>query len=384
MDEVGDFQTIVRDATAEDVTDEWIASLAKRLAGSGDLIRGHAGSTADIPSTGGPSSLTTLLCPLFLSAAGWLVPKLGVPGRPAGGLDVMAQISGYRTELDPVEVRSVLDQCGYAHFDALGRIAPMDRSLFAYRQSVGAQAVAPLVIASLLSKKFAVGVERVGLDIRVADHGNFGGSLTQARENARCFIRVAALLEIQAHGFITDAAQPYQPYIGRGEALLALHSYFVDDMDPWLSRHIDQCKFMAMQLIGTAIDGEAATFRRKFESHLIAQGAAWSGFEDAIDRLRGQQTTEIRTGRSGYVSFDLGQIRDGLVVAQRKNQNLSRFPDPAGVVLLVEPDELVDGDQPVMRVRSEPTSERVLLATLQDAVAISRFPRSSNVDVVNA
>ncbi len=59
---------------------------------------------ADVASTGGPSSLSTLLSPLFLRAGGAVVPKLGVPGRPAGGIDCLAQIPGYRTELSAQEV----------------------------------------------------------------------------------------------------------------------------------------------------------------------------------------------------------------------------------------------------------------------------------------
>jgi thymidine phosphorylase len=256
MGEQDRFEQIVNAATARDVTDTWIADLTTTLAESGDRIHDYSGTTADVPSTGGPSSLSTLLCPLFLAAGGLLVPKLGVPGRPAGGLDIMAQIPGYQTRLDPTDVRAVLDRCRYAHFEAAGRFAPMDGRLFAFRQSSGAQAVIPLVISSLLSKKLAVGVKRVGLDIRVGNHGNFGATFAEANENASRFIRIASLLGISAKAFITNANRPYQPYIGRGEALLALHEWFTGAADPWLSRHIDQCAFMALQLNDDAFSTE--------------------------------------------------------------------------------------------------------------------------------
>src|SRR5271170_4830986 len=75
--------------------DEHIAQLAMVLAESGHVVRPQGGVThADVASTGGPSSLSTLLCPLFLRSFGSTVPKLGVSGRPAGAVDVLAQIPG--------------------------------------------------------------------------------------------------------------------------------------------------------------------------------------------------------------------------------------------------------------------------------------------------
>ena len=101
-------------------------------------------------STGGPASLSTLLCPLYLRDLGFVVPKLGVPGRPAGGIDVLAQVPGYQVELDATEIFRVLDRCGYAHFLAGPEFAPLDAALFRYRQKAGAQNVTALAVASIL------------------------------------------------------------------------------------------------------------------------------------------------------------------------------------------------------------------------------------------
>ena len=164
---------VIASARRGDLDDAGIAALARSLAASGETLESNTDRTADVASTGGPSSLSTLLCPLFLRAFGWIVPKLGVPGRPAGGLDVLSRIPGYRVDLSAAEVACVLRDCGYAHFVAGERIAPLDARLFTLRQQTGAQTIPALVIASLLSKKIAVGVRTVGLDVRVAMHGNF-------------------------------------------------------------------------------------------------------------------------------------------------------------------------------------------------------------------
>lgn len=237
--------TVISAVRNGEIDDAGIAELALAMAASGKTVRASCPNTADVPSTGGPTSLSTLLCPLFLRALGWTVPKLGVPGRPAGGLDVLSQIPGYRTALSVPDVTRIIENCGYVHFAAGELVAPLDSRLFKLRQQINAQSVPALVIASLLAKKVAVGVSTVGLDVRVASHGNFGSNMPSARENSRRFCRVAELLGINATCILTDGSRPYQPYIGRGESLLALFRLFSGDSDPWLRRHANQCSWIS-------------------------------------------------------------------------------------------------------------------------------------------
>ena len=189
-----------------------------------------------------------------------MVPKLGVPGRPAGGIDCLAQIGGYATAFDAEQLRGVLTRAGYAHFLADGRFAPLDARVFKLRQQHGSQEVPTLVAASLLSKKLAVGVQRAGLDVRVSPYGNFGSSWNEARTNARLFIRAAAQHSVQAYPVLTDGRQPYQPCIGRSEALLALASVFDGSASGWLAEHVEQCRALALAVAPE--DGRAAADRK--------------------------------------------------------------------------------------------------------------------------
>lgn len=145
---------------------EEVAALAQRLAGTGHSLPTIQGPSADLASTGGPSSLSTLLCPLFFRLKGFTIPKLAVPGRPAGGIDVLATIPGYKTTLRPEEVVRCLEECGYCHFLASDDFVPLDARMFRLRQQIGAQDNPFLAIASLISKKLAAQVENVRLDVR--------------------------------------------------------------------------------------------------------------------------------------------------------------------------------------------------------------------------
>src|SRR4051794_2270573 len=84
-----------------------LARLAKLLGESGERLTAAAPDIVDIASSGGPGSLSTLLAPLYARAHGVRVAKIGVPGRPAGGLDTLATLSGYRPNLDASAARRV-------------------------------------------------------------------------------------------------------------------------------------------------------------------------------------------------------------------------------------------------------------------------------------
>src|SRR5690606_14039939 len=127
-----------------------IAELTKVLATSGETLKFSSYNTADIPSTGGPSSLSTIISPLILKEY-FAVPKLGIVGRPAGGIDVLAQIEGYNLKLSKKGIYEIIDKTQYCHFISNNQFAPLDSELFKYRSENGFKNVSGLVIASLLS-----------------------------------------------------------------------------------------------------------------------------------------------------------------------------------------------------------------------------------------
>lgn len=353
--------TLIARFCEPNLPDECIAHLAKRLAESGEVLsHSRSDRTADIPSTGGPSSLSTLLCPLQLVAAGAKVPKLGVPGRPAGGIDVLACIPGFNPTLDSAQVSACLDGCGYAHFLAGQRFAPLDALLFSYRQQVGAQDVAPLAIASLLSKKIAVGVKQVTLDIRVAPFTNFG-DWDVARTNASRFISVATHLGISATCVLTDCRVPYQGYIGRGESLVALKTLFEGNATPDLLSHVSLCQRMAADCLGKAINPSPADLADVFRSHLEHQGTTWARFEQKSQQVLSQPKSAIEAKTDGYLAIDLDSVRRILTACQRNHiTEDDPFPDPCGIVLTVSCGAAVHRGDVIAEVRATDNLEPVV------------------------
>ena len=342
-------------------SDEHVAAtLARQLSQSGALIDSSGLDTADIASTGGPSSLTTLICPLLLRAAGLCVPKLAVPGRPAGGIDCLAQIRGFRFRLSPSEVTSALKSSGYAHFIASDDLAPLDAKMFRIRQEIGAQDVPTLVTARLLSKKIAVGVKLAGLDVRVGPHGNFGATWDSARANAQLFTRTAALLGIRSFPVLTDARFPLQPYLGRRESLVALSDVFADRCCKWLQDHLHICQILAAACLSNRERSKMfgtphSSLRKHFAQNLHNQGSSLSEFEQLVESTRNQHSITLRARGQGFCQFPLGKLRDVIVRSQKRCESTALFPDPVGLIFLQRPGTWTEAGNPIATVRVDAT-----------------------------
>lgn len=287
--------------------------LAEVFAKSGRIFSTGVGMSVDVASTGGPSSLSTLLCPLYLRVAGCIIPKLGVPGRPAGGIDCLAQLPGYRTRLSEDELTRTLEVCGYAHFLASGRYAPLDARVFKLRQQHGAQNLPTFVAASLLAKKLAMCVQRVGIDVRVAPHGNFGRTWSDAKANAVMLVQAADGHPIDIFPVLTDARHPYQPFLGRREALVALSLTFECAGPSWLDEHVQLCRTLALACVPTHARPAIAkalpsSLRRCFEANVDAQGSTCEDFDRLVKETLAGHTRTLYARTDGFVEYSLDDI----------------------------------------------------------------------------
>lgn len=358
-----------------DIPDEDVALLALRLAESGERIASTGNRPiADVPSTGGPSSLSTLLSPLVLVIGGAIVPKVGVPGRPAGGIDTLACIPGFEAHLSRSDLLRCLTASSYAHFLAGESFAPLDAHLFAYRRRVGAIDVPSLAIASLLSKKIAVGVNHVTLDVRVAPHTNFGSTWDEARDNAHRFMRIAQELGIAATCFLTDATMPYQPFLGRGESLIALAHIFSAEATGDLGDHVTLCSEMANLCLGTNVVPHPGQLKDVFLKHLEQQGTSWANFSSKVRQIESQPTVTLTAESDGYFTVDLNGIRKSLVNQQEAAKSTrEQFPDPCGVTLLLPCGSVVNKGDVLARVRSSVNHDQIL-AELRLCMLQSIYP----------
>lgn len=367
--------SIIQLAKKEKLNNSDIADLALVLSKSGETLSfKNQEKIADIPSTGGPSSLSTLLCPLILNNLGFQIPKLGIKGRPAGAIDVLAQIRNYKIDLEIEEIKSIINDANYCHFISNNKYAPLDARLFEYRAKNKAKAIPPLVIASILSKKLSVGLGITGLDIRVFKGGNFGTTKNEAAINAKRFIEVADSLGINSKCFISDFSALKQPYIGRGESLLALNNIFNNQLTPLLKQHLNDCIKMCNSLAKNTVNYQDGfqNIQDCFRTNLESQGASYEDFEAKATKVKKGHKNYIKAKNSGFLKIDLAKLRSVLV--QQQNFGDTRFPDCTGVIFLKYSNKHVNKNDRILSFRNELNNNYDLIEKLNDCVDVTQSP----------
>jgi pyrimidine-nucleoside phosphorylase len=125
----------------------------------------------------------------------------------------MESISGYRTELTIDEFRSIVNDNGCSISGASQNLAPADKRLYALRDVTGTVPSPPLITASILSKKFAEGLDSLILDIKWGS-GAFMKTVEQARQLAELMVHVGNEMGVKTSALITDMNQPLGNMIG--------------------------------------------------------------------------------------------------------------------------------------------------------------------------
>lgn len=387
-----DFVDLIQQAR-RGVDNAWVVELTRDLVSSGETLSWEFDSS-DVASTGGPASLSTLLTPLALVALGEKVVKLAVPGRPAGAIDALGTMPNYKVSLSRAEVAAAVSKSGFAHFLADGRFAPLDARLFDFRRRAGAVNVPALAAASLLSKKVAVGVLNVGLDVRVGSYGNFGTDLESARANAKMFCDIGIQLGLRTTAFLSGDADSIQPWIGRGEVLVALAKAIglidCDEGDQWLEAHSNRCIEMARLTVGTDRQVSKHALCSALELHLKEQGTTLAEFEERCVAIAHAPRVAINAKQSGTLSVNFNLVREILVDLQARSEldRLSpRFADPAGLLLASRPGTAVEKDAPLAFVRADVADLESTLVKLSGSFEVTEAtsltaPEGGQLEVV--
>src|ERR1700675_4332584 len=169
----------------------------------------------DKHSTGGVGDKTSLVLAPVVAAAGVLVPMISgrALAHSGGTLDKLESIPGFRINLSLDEFRSTLVKVGTALIGQTSEIAPADKKLYALRDVTGTVACAPLMAASIMSKKMAEGITGLVSDVKVGS-GAFMKSEDEARALAQVLIDIAHGMGKDAVALITDMNQPLGRAVG--------------------------------------------------------------------------------------------------------------------------------------------------------------------------
>jgi thymidine phosphorylase len=173
------------------------------------------GIPVDKHSTGGVGDKISIPLAPAVAAAGAYIPMISGRGlgHTGGTLDKLESIPGLRTDLEAAAFRSILKKLGFAIIGAGPDLAPADSRLYALRDVTGTVPSVPLITASILSKKYAAGVDALVLDVKCGS-GAFMPDLESARELARVLVEVSAEMGKPARALVTTMDAPLGQAVG--------------------------------------------------------------------------------------------------------------------------------------------------------------------------
>ncbi len=275
------------------------------------------GPVLDKHATGGVGDLVSLVLGPMLAACGAWVPMIVGPGlaHTGGTLDKLESIPGYWSRPTPERFRDALRAAGVAIIGAGDRIAPADRRLYAIRDVTATVDCLPLIVASILSKKLASGLDALVLDIKTGN-GAVIPEAERGRELARAMISTAAAAGLPVSAFLTDMSQPLARSAGNAlevrEAIAMLRG---EACDARLLEVTLALGAEGMVLGGLAKDESTA---RAALSASLASGAAAGRFARMVASLGGP--TDIVERPDAYLAqapvvVDVPAPQDGIVTA---------------------------------------------------------------------
>ncbi len=297
------------------------AGLTLAMRDSGDVFdwrnESLPGPVLDKHSSGGIGDLVSLALGPMLAACGAWVPMISGRGlaHTGGTLDKLEAIPGYCARPEPEIFRKTLREAGVAIIGAGGRIAPADQRFYSIRDVTATVDCIPLIVASILSKKLAAGLDALVLDVKT---GN-GAVMTdpdRGRELGARLVETAAEAGLRATAFLTDMSEP----LGRsaGNALEMREALGILRAAPSDARLMEVTLTLGMDVMvlgGLAAD--AATARAALMKSLTA-GTAAERFARMVASLGGPVDFVERPDRylaMAPVIVDVPAPSDGFVTA---------------------------------------------------------------------
>lgn len=239
---------------------------------------------ADKHSTGGVGDKTSLIIAPLAAACGIAVPMISGRGlgHTGGTLDKLESIPGFDVNIPFAKFKSVLKKCGLALAGQTKQIAPADKKLYALRDATATVPYIPLIVASIMSKKLAEGLDALVLDVKTGS-GAFIQKYAESLKLAKSLCETGRTFSVNTHALITDMSEPLGQYVGNAlevyECIKILRGEAEDIMLPSLELSVELTAHMLVQCkISNSFD--SAKFKIKT---VLDSGKALDAFRKNIE-----------------------------------------------------------------------------------------------------
>lgn len=305
------------------------SALTLAMRDSGDMLKFPTDSRplVDKHSTGGVGDKVSLPLAPLLACLGFRVPMisgrgLGITG---GTLDKLDSIPGFKTSLPAPRIVEIVQSVGCIICGQTDRMVPADKGLYALRDVTGTVPSIPLIVASILSKKFAEGLDALILDVKFGAAA-FMRELEKSRELARAMVALGNECGVKTRALITNMDSPLGRAAGNWlevkeavqclenkpntqpdcaadllELVLACAAHLLVQTSK--ARNLDDARKQASQCLASGAP------KKKWDEMLMAQGADLDAFNrKLVQKHNGLVVLEVKASATGFVSRCDAQI----------------------------------------------------------------------------
>ena len=348
------------------MTDREVSALTECMVKSGETVdlSSIPGMKVDKHSTGGVGDKTSLISAPLAAAAGVVVPMISGRslGHTGGTLDKLESIPGFRTDLTIEELKGQLAKHQLAFIGQTPEIAPADGKLYSLRDATATVESIALIASSIMSKKLAVGLDAVVLDVKVGT-GAFMKRQVDARRLAQMMVGIGRRMDKRVQALITDMNQPLGYAVGNALEVMEV-SQTLQNAGPTDLTRISlelAARMIFLGKITTTLD-EA----RELAQQKLLDGSGYKKFKDVIEAQGGNPQVldrfellpnatgvrEISSPRAGYISaIDAEGIgRASSLIGAGRNTKEDIIDPAVGVILEVKVGQKVEGGAVLCRL----------------------------------
>lgn len=325
-----------------------IAALTAAMIDSGERWNLHkeVDFLADKHSTGGVGDKVSLCLTPWVAACGVKIAMLSGRGlgHTGGTLDKLDSIPGFEARLSRDELLRVVREVGCAIGTSTSGIAPADRRMYALRDVTATVESIPLITASIMSKKLAMGPTALLLDVKFGS-GAFMKTEAESVALAESLMSAAHGTATRVEALITSMEAPLGRTVGNANEVIEAFQMLRDRQPSDLYEVTKAQALRILVMSGRFDEGSAdreleaaitsGAALEKSRAWIVAQGGDPAFLDDPTLLASPRKTVEVTAETDGFITdidtYAVGMLGVALGAGRLKQDD---EVDPAPGILI--------------------------------------------------